>query len=93
MRTRVHKNSCNSKFLGINSKFLGINSFWDLGFRISADDAIDGWRVSLRHHDPQRQNYTEAGFAIENAEAGSAIECFCSRIVMSQTDARTYVVN
>jgi hypothetical protein len=33
--------------------------------------------VSLRHHDPQRQNYTEAG---------SAIECFCSRIVVSQTD-------
>jgi hypothetical protein len=30
--------------------------------------------VSLRHHDPQRQNYTEADSAIENAEAGSAIE-------------------
>jgi hypothetical protein len=30
--------------------------------------------VSLRHHDPERQNYTEAGSAIENAEAGSAIE-------------------
>ncbi len=44
---------------------------------VGGDDAIDGWRVSLRHHDPQRQNYTEAG---------SAIECFCSRIVVSQTD-------
>ncbi len=32
------------------------------------------WRVSLRHHDPQRQNVTEAGSAIENAETGSAIE-------------------
>jgi len=32
--------------------------------------------VSLRHHDPQRQNYIEAGFAIE---------CFCSKIVVSQT--------
>jgi hypothetical protein len=51
-----------------------------------SDDAIDGWRVSLRHHDPQCQNYTEADSAIENAEADSAIECFCSRIVVSQTN-------
>jgi hypothetical protein len=28
----------------------------------------------------------EAGPAIENAEADSAIECFCNRIVVSQTD-------
>jgi len=61
---------------------------------------INGGRVSLRHHDPQLQNYTEAGSAIENAEAGSAIEnaearfaieCFCSRIVVSQTDKRIYI--
>jgi hypothetical protein len=31
--------------------------------------------VSLRHHDPQ------AGSAIENAEAGSAIECFCRELI------------
>ncbi len=72
---------------------------------VGGDDAIDGWRVSLRHHNLQRQNYTKAGsagsiienakadFAIENAKAGSAIKCFCSRIVVSQTDARTDYVN
>jgi hypothetical protein len=38
--------------------------------------------VSLRHHNPQ------AGSAIENAEAGSAIECFCSRIVVWQTNKK-----
>jgi hypothetical protein len=46
---------------------------------VGGDDTIDGWRVSLRHHDPQ------VGSAIENAEAGSAIE-WKSRIVTSQTN-------
>ncbi len=41
------------------------------------------WHVSLRHHDPQRQNVTEASSAIENAETGSAIELSC------QTNRRT----
>jgi hypothetical protein len=35
---------------------------------VGGDDMIDGWRVSLRHHDSQ------AGSAIENAKAGSAIK-------------------
>ncbi len=43
---------------------------------VGGDDTIDGWRVSLCHHDPQ------AGSAIENAETGFAIKCFCSRIVV-----------
>ncbi len=49
---------------------------------MATDNTIDGWRVSLRHHNPQ------AGSAIENAEVGSAIECFCSRIVVWQTNKK-----
>jgi len=35
---------------------------------VGGDDMIDGWCVSLRHHNPQ------VGSAIENAKAGSAIK-------------------
>jgi len=34
---------------------------------VGGDNTIDGWRVSLHHHDPQ------AGSAIENVETDSAI--------------------
>ncbi len=37
---------------------------------------------------PELHHHLQAGSAIENAEAGSAIECFCSRIVVSQIDKR-----
>jgi hypothetical protein len=50
------------------------------------------WRVSLHHHDSQRQNVTETGSAIENAETGFAIELLCQTELSCQTDARTQQV-
>jgi hypothetical protein len=54
---------------------------WLGNLKLHIDRQIDGWRVSLRHHDPQRQIYTAIGSAIENAEVDSA--GFSSRIVVS----------
>ncbi len=56
------------------------------------------WRVSLRHHDPQRQNVIEAGSAIENAETDFAIELSCQTemSILQQnalSNGRTDVVN
>jgi hypothetical protein len=41
---------------------------------------------------PGQRHFTEGSFAIENAEAGSAIECK-ARIVTSQTDRQTNTIN